>query len=221
MHTTIEKQTMNAHSQDRRIVVDKAILFNNPGNVAEEHDAIMKLLETDPSQGAAQLELLYKKYDDEPLLGSHLTDFYQRLSKEEAANQMIKDNYRKFPLSIFSRCDYANLCIKEGHFIEAATAIEYTFDLAKLYPKRSHFHLLEVIEFQSLLVHYFCAIKNFGRAIASLSFLRTINKELPGIDRLRTIILTAALQETLSMQNIEELFGSEEDKDEVEYKKEE
>src|SRR5438477_12686070 len=211
MHTTTEKQTINVHAQGRHIVVDKALLFNNPANIAEKYDAIMNLLETDRHEGTAQLELLYKKHDDEPMIASHLATSYQRLGREEAANQMVKDNYRRFPLSIFARCDYAHLCIEEGRFVEAATAIEYTFDLAKLYPKKSHFHVLEIMEFQSLLVHYFCAIKDFTRAIASISFLRTINKELPGIDRLKTTIITAALQETLSVQNIEELFWSEED----------
>jgi hypothetical protein len=209
MHTNTEKQTI--HSDSRNIIVDKSVLFNNPSNVIEEHDKIMKLLETNPEQAATHLESLYKKHSDEPIIASHLVDAYQRIKKEDAAHQLIKDNYRLFPLSIFARCDYAHLCLQEGHPMAAATAIEYTFDLAKLYPKRSEFHLLEVLEFQSLLVHYFCAIKDFNRAIASVASLKKIHKSLPGIDRLRTTIIVAALQETLSAQNIEELFGSEED----------
>jgi hypothetical protein len=201
--------TNTAHHSEIRIVTDENLLFNNTELVAQEYLKTLNSFTT-PIEKIAKLEELVKKYHDEPALASHLASAYRDINDHEYADQIVRNNYRKFPLSIFARCDYATLCLEENRPAQAAAAIEYTFNLSNLYPKRSTFHLLEVIEFHRFLINYFCVIKDFNRAVHNLSLLQQIAEGLPLLDSLRSIIITAVLQENLSKDSLDKLFWKDE-----------
>lgn len=217
MHLNQQKPAANIHHTEIKIVADHALIFNNPEGVAPRFFEVLSSSEMSPTESIAQLEKLIKEYNDEPILASHLATHYRRTGNHDYADQIVKNNYRRFPLSIFARCDYAMLCLEENRPTQAIAAIDYTFELVNLYPKRSQFHALEVIDFNGFLVHYFCVIKDFERAVYTLDLLQSFARDLPLLDSLRTVIITAILKENLSIESIKKLVrpSGEESKDEA------
>ena len=202
LHDTI---TFNDHAIS--IVTDDSILFSpDLPNAAIINNEILDLLKTDTAKTLTLLLDLVQKHEDEPFLASHLVETYRATNNEELAKQTIKNNYRKFPHFLISRCEFAALCLDENKIMEAAAALNYTFELTELYPKKSQFHLIEVITFQSLIARYFCALKDFNRAVACVEKLVEINKNIPIIESLQVNIIIETLKQHISPKNIEKLF---------------
>jgi hypothetical protein len=216
MHLNQQKPAANAPHSEIRIVANNALIFNNHEDLAPKFFEILSASDMSPAEGIAQLEKLLKEHNDEPILASHLATYYRRTGNHDYADQIVKNNYSRFPLSLFARCDYAMLCLEANRPTQAVAAIDYTFELVNLYPKRTQFHVLEVIDFNGFLVHYFCAIKDFERAVYTLDLLQSFAQDLSLLDSLKTVIITAILKENLSIESIKKLVrpNGEENKDE-------
>jgi hypothetical protein len=169
------------------------------------HKNIVELLSTDAPKALEAALAATKKYNDEPLFAYLLSDAYRRTGNKELSDQVIMNNYRRFPLYPVLRCEYARICLLQNHITEAASAVNYTFDLHALYPKKSQFHILEMTLFQSFFVTYFCTLKNFNRALSYITTNQETGKHLSLTPDLGTMILFSILQENLEKNNIEKL----------------
>lgn len=208
MNINKTQATMNDHVfMSCNIVNNDSILFNSDFSDAEKtNDEILHLLNTDPNKALESLLILTNKYDNEPILASHLVDAYRLTGNDDLANQVIRNNYRRFPHFSITRCEYAGLCLEENKIMEAAAALDYTFEITALYPKKSSFHIVEIITFQSLLTKYFCALKDFNRAISCIDRLVEIDEDIPVIQSLNTVVIFSLLKENLSMKNVTKLL---------------
>lgn len=194
------------------ITTDSSILYSeNFPNAQELNKEIETLLFTDQNKCIELLTSLIKTHPDEPILAYHLAYAYRKIGNDDFLNQIIENNYRKFPYFPVIRCDYVTKCLYEDRIMEAAAALNYTFYLPSLYPKRSHFHAVEILLFQSTITKYFCKIKDFERAVLCITQLQSINKAFPGINDLQNIITISILQEHLSTESIRNLLNFDEE----------
>lgn len=211
-----KQQANNASNPTvRHIKNDSSLLFSAHFPEVEMIDSeINSLLSTDPGKCIELLLSLVKKYPDEPMLAYHLANAYQSSGDESFAKQIEEDNYRKFPYFSLIRCSYVDKCLQEGNVMQAAAALDYTFSLSDLYPKRSTFHTMEVVIFESTLIRYFCKIKDFERAVNCIARLRAMHKDIPILQDLQNTVVICILQQNLSPQGLNSLFGFDENKDE-------
>ena len=213
----LENQKPYSHAGETnsgiKIVLDDNLLFNCSINLFKEYADVLNPSHTNIAQTTEQLQQLLKQYADEPTFVSRIASVYRSINNDEFADQIVRDNYRKFPFSLFARCDYAYLCLKENHLKEAAATVDYTFNLMRLYPNKSVFHLLEVMEFQEFLVTYFCTIKDFERAVGTLNALQLLTKKSPLTRSLRSMIVAKILESNLSSKSLEILFQDEKDEE--------
>ncbi len=203
----------HANPDEMMIVFEPSILFNDPQCPGREYFHNRFDEKKTPAEEIVELENLIKQYEDEPILASHLAAAYRNINNHDFADQIVRDNYRKFPFSIFARCDYAYLCLGENRPTQAAAALDYTFNIQDLYPKRSRFHLLELVKFQGLVANYFCSIKDFNRAVTALIPSLSLHKDISNIKNLRSLIISRILEDNLSAKSLDILFADTEDED--------
>jgi len=212
MNIDKNQATTQKHTLRYPIVENDSALFSNDFSDAENiNPEILKLLTTDSEKALELLLTLTKKHPDEPMLAYHLVDAYRRTNNNDLANQIIRNNYRRFPHFLMIRCDYVQLCLEEDKIMEAAAALDYKFDLMTLYPKKSDFHTAEVITFQSILVRYFCKMKDFNRAVIAFSELKAVNANLPPIKILQNFIVMSIMENNISYESLGLLFDFDEE----------
>ena len=207
MHINQENTQSYKQGATIQISSDYSVISSNYNLFKDKFNEIMIFAFNDQQDQAIQeLQSLLQQFPDEPLLLDYLADIYKRVGDQALYQQIIRNNYRQFPYSIFMRCAYADLCLKERRITEAAKAIDYTFDLAALYPKKEVFHIMEIITFQSFLTRYFCSLKEYNRAMSSIHLLYTIDKKLTAISDLSSFILFDILESNLSQDNVSHLL---------------
>lgn len=190
---------------------DSLLFYSDNTELREIYNRLLALQVADPLKGIDTALQAIKKYEDEPLLAFEMEIMAQHSGNKALAKQMKEDNYRKFPFYLLIRCRYGFECLDNGKLIEAASAMNYKFDLKTLYPQRSDFHYLELSTFYVFVVRYFCELKDFNRAVSYFAELFAIDKSLAVISELRNIILAETLEQNLSPENIELLFTFGED----------
>lgn len=214
----------STHAPLFEISKDDALLFyNNDPALLMAHNELLSSSKDEPTQIIELTREIMKKYQNEPIFAYHLERIHLDNTDQGIAKQIAQDNYRKFPTYLLTRCRYGLVCLGEKKILEAAAAVNYTFDLHTLYPKRSAFHFIEIVTFYAFAVQYFCALKDFNRATSYIAELVAIDKDLPVISQLSNIILIEALEQNLSEQNIALLFSRgirKKQDDEFEYEEE-
>lgn len=178
-------------------------------NRKETDEEIHLLLSTDINKCIELLTSLTKQYPDEPILAYYFAHAYAKTEKDEFRKQLEENNYRKFPHFPLIRYAYMDKCLSENKLMQAAAAIDYTFNIFNLYPKKPHFHLTEILLFQLTVARYFCKIKDFERAVFCITQLKRLNPRFPGITELQSIISVAIFQEHLSDESVHDLLSFE------------
>lgn len=202
------------NSQLNKKIVSRLSVTNDYSVITKNYDLfkdklgnMLKLLSNNQNDQALQeLHQLLKEFPDEPMLLDQLANINKVIGNEELYKQIVYNNYRQFPYSLFIRCSYADLCLKEKRHTEAAKAVEYRFNLADLYPKKEVFHIMEIIVFESFLTRYFSALKEYNRAMSCIHNLYMINSSIPQIKELSLFVLSDVLDNHLSIQNMNNLL---------------
>lgn len=189
------------------VTSDYSVITKNYDLFKDKLGYVLTLLSNNQNdQSLQELNQLLKEFPDEPLLLDYLAAVYKAMENEEMYKQVIYNNYRQFPYFLFIRCSYADLCLQEKRHTEAAKAVEYRFNLADLYPKKELFHIMEIIVFESFLTRYFCALKEYNRAMSCIHNLYMINPSIPQIKELSLFVLSDVLDNHLSIQNMNNLL---------------
>lgn len=189
---------------------DDSLLFysQNPELVTINKE-LLDLPKENAQQEIDTLQSIVKKYNDEPLFAYYLVNACYNANQKEVADQLVRNNYQRFPLSILARCTYAMLCLEENRPTEALAAIEYTFELEKLYPKRSVFHFTEIIAFYSFIVDYFCKLKDFNRAVHYVDTLAALtHPDMPLVLSMSDVILVNIVTQQLSPRHTSLLMAN-------------
>ena len=111
-----------------------------------------------PEEAVLQLEDLIENYPQTPQLYNYLTLAYSRLGKWDEVDEIIIKNYERHPEYLFAKSNYARLCLRDGNVEQIPAIFNHQFDLKLLYPKRTTFHVSEVIVFFGVMGEYYLKI---------------------------------------------------------------
>jgi len=88
-------------------------------------------------------------------LYNHLARAYSLFGDHKKVEEVVIEEYRKFPNYLFARINYAQICLFSREFEKIPEIFDNKFDLKLLYPDRSVFHVSEVMNFNSVMGTYF------------------------------------------------------------------
>jgi tetratricopeptide (TPR) repeat protein len=132
-----------------------------------------------------ELAMLRLKYPDHPRILNYIANGYQCLGQKDKMREIITETYEKFPNYLFAQIGLAHIHLQEGMLDKALEVLKGAYTLQQLYPQREVFHISEFKTFNSFMVHYFCAIKNFKQAEIYLHVLEEVLE--PDDDLLQTV----------------------------------
>ncbi|TXI88781.1 MAG: hypothetical protein E6Q36_04690 [Chryseobacterium sp.] len=113
---------------------------------------------THPKQAKKELEAFLVKHPHHPELLNLLTYLYLSLRKLRKGNRLIEENYRHNPDYLFSKINYADLCLRKKCPQKIPEIFNYKLNLPELYPNKKMFHISEFRGFMILMGFYHLAI---------------------------------------------------------------
>lgn len=117
-----------------------------------------------PQDALAVLKPLIEQYPDVPQLYNFLHAAYQQLDDRLNAQRVLEETLARFPDYLFARIAYATDCLRRGETEKVAEIFNHQYDLKLLYPKRTRFHISEVLGFNSAMAWYFHSQGKVDRA---------------------------------------------------------
>jgi tetratricopeptide (TPR) repeat protein len=126
-----------------------------PNQVKEKIEALHFMAQEDPLKAIPELKELTNKYPDLPMLYNYLSVAYSKAGKNEEAESVIQENYRRNSDYLFARLNYAEICLAKGEYERVAEIFDHKYDLQLLYPQRKRFHISEVVGFMGIMGWYF------------------------------------------------------------------
>jgi tetratricopeptide (TPR) repeat protein len=126
-----------------------------PNPIKETIEALHFTAQENPMKAIPELNELIKKYPDLPMLYNYLSVAFSRAGRNEDAESVIQENYRRNPDYLFARLNYAEICLAKGEYERVAEIFDHKFDLKLLYPQRKRFHISEVVGFMGIMGWYF------------------------------------------------------------------
>lgn len=101
----------------------------------------------------ARLEELVVQYPRVPQISNYLAASYQ-MTRNKKAKPRVEENYKQHPDYLFSRIDYARLCLEQRDLAKVKEIFKEGFDLKLLYPQRRCFHITEFVAFNFIICIY-------------------------------------------------------------------
>jgi hypothetical protein len=156
------------------------IAENNNFASAEEEDRINKIfLEVLDNPSQKHLELLEGELainSSNPQLYSYLANANIKLGDIDKADEWTELGYKKFPEYLFGQISYAQTLLQKGEAEKVPSVFNNSFDLKTLLPNRKEFHILEVVNFYSIMSLYFTTQKDIASANVYWKELKEINE---------------------------------------------
>ncbi|MBM3886831.1 hypothetical protein FJ364_02770 [Candidatus Dependentiae bacterium] len=84
-----------------------------PAEIDKNLEKIYDLVHKNPHLAIESLTSLIAKYPDIPVLWNYHIAAYQLLKRDDEANELIVESYKRFPDYLFAKCTYAHMCIKK------------------------------------------------------------------------------------------------------------
>jgi hypothetical protein len=92
-----------------------------------------------------------KKWPGNPIIRNHLSNALLMLNELDLAEKLINETLVDFPDYLSAKIMKCNLLLEQGKLKEIAALLEGVKSLADFSPKRSKFHVTELINFYSLI----------------------------------------------------------------------
>jgi hypothetical protein len=112
-----------------------------------------------PEESIPKLKELVNQYPDVPVLYNYLSVAYTNIRDYDNAEKVVLENYRRHPDYLFAKINYAHFCLKKKQFEKVPEIFDDKYELKLLYPKRSKFHISEIISFYGIMSRYFFYIE--------------------------------------------------------------
>jgi len=148
---------------------------NLPADVQEQMEELYYKSQSNSMAAIKELQDLLLKYPHIPKIYNFLYGAYMHAGEKTKAIQIMEENYAKNPTYLFARLNYSDYLVEIGELKKAAEIYDYNFDLKSLYPKRSVFHITEVISFFGIIGYYHAMVGNYDEARKCLSVLTAIS----------------------------------------------
>jgi len=156
------------------------ITENNNFTSEEEEERINKIfLEVLENPSQAHLELLEGELainSGNPQLYSYLANANIKLGNIDKADEWTEQGYKKFPEYLFGQISYTQTLLQKGEAEKVPCVFNNSFDLKTLLPNRKEFHILEVVNFYSIMSLYFTTQKDIASANVYWKELKEINE---------------------------------------------
>lgn len=147
-----------------------------PEEVQNEMENLFYKSQDEPELVIDRLEELIEKYPNMPLLYNFISVAYSTIGNLDKAKHYVFLNYKNNPDYLFSKLNYAEICMKNGDYDQVPEIFDNKFDLKALYPERDVFHLTEVVSFMGIVGTYFAHI---GATDQVELFYRCLNELVP------------------------------------------
>lgn len=170
-----------------------------PKRVKDAVERLHNLSQTQPLEAIPELVKWTKERPDLPVFYNYLSAAYSLAGQEAEAEEAIRDNYRRNPDYLFARLNYGELCLAQGNHDRIPELFDHKFDLKLLYPKRSRFHISEVLGFMGLMGAYFYDVGKRDMAQRYYEMLNELEPQDPQTVRLRKKLYAGPLRKLKSL----------------------
>lgn len=132
-----------------------------------------------PEDAVTVLKTLIERYPDVPQIYNYLHVAYQQLNDRNNAQRILQETLARFPDYLFARIAYANACLQRGEAEKVPAIFNNEYDLQRLYPERTRFHVTEVLSFCATMAQYFHTLGDFERAEMYYKLMDQLDPEHP------------------------------------------
>jgi len=144
------------------------------GKISEE---LYEMVFKQPEKAVISLKEAIEQYPDVPQFSNYLMMAYSKTGEWDKIEDLVAENYRKYPDYLFAKLNYAELCLRRKEIDQIPIIFDNKFDLKLLYPKRKKFHITEVIGFMGITGLYYCEIGEIKSAELCYSILRKLDPQ--------------------------------------------
>ena len=120
-----------------------------------------------------------KAYPNLPILYNYLSSAYLNIGDREQAEAVVLENYKRHPNYLFAKTNYAQICLDKEDLEQIPIIFNNKFDLKRLYPRRSKFHISEFIAFAGVVSIYLARIGEVEGAEIYYRMLRKMARRHP------------------------------------------
>ena len=168
-----------------------------PRRVQATMDQLYGEVHTHPHEAIPKIQKLIEKYPHIPNLYNYLSAAYSRTGQIKKSEAVVLQNYRRNPDYLFSRINYAEICLHKGEYEKIPEIFDHKFDLKLLYPERNRFHVSEVVNFMGVIGIYFARTGKREAAQKYYDIIKKIGPDDPATKMLRKELHTTFRQRIL------------------------
>lgn len=150
-----------------------------PADVRDEIEHIHDMIFSKPGEAISALKDLMKAYPNLPILYNYLSSAYLNIGDREQAEAVVLENYKRHPNYLFAKTNYAQICLDKEDLEQIPIIFNNKFDLKRLYPRRSKFHISEFIAFAGVVSIYLARIGEVEGAEIYYRMLRKMARRHP------------------------------------------
>lgn len=165
--------------------------------IREAMPRLHALVHEDPRAAITELRAWIER-EPLPMFYNWLSAAYSALGENEAADDVVRENYRRNPQYLFARLNYAEVCIHHGDLAGAREALGARFDLRPLLGGRKRAHISEVTGYFYAVGLYHLAAGDLDAAEQAYELLKNVAPDEPSTDELGRM-LYARLRDVFSM----------------------
>jgi Plasmid pRiA4b ORF-3-like protein len=125
-----------------------------------------------------QLLAFKKQYPDIPMVYNLLRNAYAAMKQDNERQAIDTECYERFPQYLFAKIHYAEQFLASDP-ARAKAVFGDVFNLALLYPKRTMFHISEVMAFAFFAVRYYVVMKDMDNARFWAELMETLDENDP------------------------------------------
>jgi|GEM_PF-6581896 len=138
---------------------------------------IRALPQTEHQEVISRLEKLVKAYPTVASLQSSLAYMHEMNKDSDKAQELYKKSIEEFPTDILTKTAYAGFFLRKGDLASVAGVFNNIFDIKAVYPERTQFYALEVLEFYGIIGLYYAASGKRSEAYNCLTLIKKIDPQ--------------------------------------------
>lgn len=153
-------------------------------------DTVWDAIHTDPEKALTALRIMRKNYPKVPCLYNYLAIACHNSGRDEEERDVIYETIEKFPDYIFGKTMLAEYRLSKGAHQKIPEIFSgEVFDLGRLYPDRTVFHISEARAFMGVTGRYFARANKINRALFNYFNLLDLGSDHPAVKQLADEII--------------------------------
>ena len=166
--------------------------------VRAAYEEVHPLCYSDPASAVARAEPLVARWPDVAVIGNLMSVAYLRAGMTAAFEAFVEDQFVRFPNYLFARINYASLAMLRGQAEAVPAIMGGDFNLRRMYPHRTEFHVNEVIGLYAVAANYLIETAELEQADACLALMEEIDPDHPSTEQVAERLELAVLRTMLA-----------------------